>query len=445
MGLRQPIQPAVAARPPVAERTAGGAECRLFPLPRRIESPKPDLAPGSHWTQPNRRRALRRPHRGRARRVPDATAPSAPAAQPTPPGGKLKIEKQAWGKTPDGARRRPLHADQRERDGGQDHQLRRHRHRAARPRQGRQAGRRRARLRQPRRLPRRATPTSAPSSAATPTASPRASSRSTARSTRSPRNNGPNHLHGGVKGFDKVVWKAEPVTDGDGPSVQLTYISPDGEEGYPGNLDVDRDLHADRRQRAAHRLHAPRPTRPTVVNLTNHTYFNLAGAGAGDILDHELMLNGRPATRRSTRRSSRPARSSRSRARRSTSRKPTPIGARIERDARAGDSGGYDHNFVLEHRHGRRPRASPRACASPTSGPRDGGLHDRAGRAVLHRQLPRRQAQRQGRQAPTSKHDGFCLETQHFPDSPNKPNFPSTVLKPGEKYQEVTTFKFSAK
>lgn len=250
-------------------------------------------------------------------------------------------------------------------------------------------------------------------------------------------NNGPNHLHGGVKGFDKVVWKIEQAkAQGDEAVLKLGYLSKDGEEGYPGNLKctVTYTLTADDELKMRYEATTDKPT---VLNLTNHSYWNLAGQGAGDILGHELMLNADRYTPvdeglittgelKSVKDSP------------MDFTKPMTIGSRIKQV----DIGGYDHNFVLNGKTGKM-----KLCAKvyePTSGRvmeirttepgvqfytgnfLDGTLTGKDGKVY-------------------QKHYAFCLETQHFPDSPNKPNFPSVVLRPGEKYDITTVHKFSAK
>jgi aldose 1-epimerase len=252
-------------------------------------------------------------------------------------------------------------------------------------------------------------------------------------------NNGKNHLHGGLRGFDKVVWQASEREDPDGSAIELRYRSKDGEEGYPGNVDAavtytlteKNELRID---------YAATADKPTVVNLTNHSYFNLAGHGEGDILGHELMIDadrftpvdegliptgelqpveGTPFDFRT----------------------PTPIGARInDKDQQLAFGKGYDHNYVLNGTAGSlrlvvrvtEPK-SGRVLEVLTTEPGlqfysgnflDGTIHGKNGKAYGHR-------------------SGFCLETQHFPDSPNKPKFPTTVLRPGEKYQTTTVYRFS--
>ncbi|HYX27871.1 MAG TPA: aldose epimerase family protein [Pyrinomonadaceae bacterium] len=248
-------------------------------------------------------------------------------------------------------------------------------------------------------------------------------------------NNGHNHLHGGFRGFDKVVWQTNKTEDG----LQLTYFSKDGEENYPGNLEakVTYSLTETNELRIEYRAATDRAT---IVNLTNHSYFNLAGSGT--ILGHELTIDadaftpvddrliptgeikavaGTPMDFTSAR----------------------PIGSRINDcfDQLQMAGGGYDHNFVLRTASGTlrhiataREPASGRVLRIATTEPGvqfysgnflDGSIVGKYG--IAYR-----------------KHSGFCLETQHFPDSPNHPNFPTTVLRPGEEYRHTTILKFSA-
>jgi len=254
-------------------------------------------------------------------------------------------------------------------------------------------------------------------------------------------NNGPNHLHGGVKGFDKVVWSTAPAETDSSAAVAFSYVSPAGEEGYPGTLRArvtytltDRDeLRVD---------YLATTDQATPVNLTQHSYFNLAGAGTRDILDHELMIAadrytpvdatliptgelapvaGTPFDFRTS----------------------TAIGARIaQHDVQLQNGKGYDHNWVL-NRAGAAEGALVLAArvTEPTTGRTldvfttepgiqfysgnflDGTIMGKDGRVYQHRY-------------------GFCLETQHYPDSPNHPNFPSTILRPGREYRSTTVFRF---
>ena len=249
-------------------------------------------------------------------------------------------------------------------------------------------------------------------------------------------NNGPNHLHGGPqRALDKVDWHGE-VAEATGPGVRFTYTSPDGEESFPGTLQlaVTYTLTDDYGLRIEYEATT---NRPTVVNLTNHTYFNLVGHGAGTILDHELWLDadrytpvdetliptGKLADVTGT-----PL----------DFRTPSKIGRRIA-DLVETPAGGYDHNFVLNGTAGtlrriaevREPR-SGRVLIVETDQP---GVQLYTGNG-LHGQLGK-----QGQRYP--RHSAFCLETQHFPDSPNQPNFPSTVLRPGETYCQVCVYRFA--
>ncbi|QRN94233.1 galactose mutarotase [Archangium violaceum] len=254
-------------------------------------------------------------------------------------------------------------------------------------------------------------------------------------------NNGVNHLHGGLKGFDKVVWTAEPFENDQGMGIVLTYVSPDGEEGYPGTLTARVTYTLTGDDELVFDYHAT-TDKATPVNLTQHSYFNLAGDGKGDILSHVVTINadrfvpidptsiplgdlrdvtGTPFD----------------------FRRPTAIGARIrQEDEQLRNGQGYDHSFVFD-KGGKagEPTLAARVL-EPTTGRvmeilttepgmqfysgnfLDGTLKGKKG-AVYHRRF------------------GFAMETQHLPDSPNQPGFPSTILRPGEHYRSRSVYRFS--
>jgi aldose 1-epimerase len=250
-------------------------------------------------------------------------------------------------------------------------------------------------------------------------------------------NDGPNSLHGGLKGFDKKVWQAREVPGGD-PALELTYVSKDGEEGYPGTLTAK----ATYTLTAANELridYSATTDKDTVVNLTNHSYFNLAGQGEGDILGHAMQINASKftpvdATLIPTG-ELRPVDGTPF-----DFRQPTAIGARINNDdEQLKLGGGYDHNFVVDGHAGTLRLAA--RVTEPTSGrvlevsTTEPGVQFYTGNFL--------NGDAKGKGKVYQKRYGFCLETQHFPDSPNQPAFPTTTLKPGAEYKSTTVFKFS--
>ena len=256
-----------------------------------------------------------------------------------------------------------------------------------------------------------------------------------------PINDGPNHLHGGPQGFDKQVWQGRTFENANGPGVEFTYISADGEAGYPGKLTarVTYQLGADNDITISYQATT---TKPTVVNLTNHTYFNLSGDLARDILSEQLRINANRFT--PVDKTLIPTGELREVANTPFDfRKSTAIGQRIEdSDEQLSDAKGYDHNWVLDE-------ATPGAMIEAAE------LYDPvSGRVLTVRTMqPGIQfysgnfldGSLEGRGKSFSHRIALCLETQHFPDSPNHPGFPSTVLRPGETFKSQTVFVLSTR
>ena len=253
-------------------------------------------------------------------------------------------------------------------------------------------------------------------------------------------NNTPNALHGGEQGFDQRLWNARPYASANGPALELSHLSVDGEEGYPGNLNVkvtytltyDGTLEVE---------YDASTDAPTIVNLTNHTYWNLTGNASQDILEHELLVHADHITPVDE-----------------TSiptgaflpvegtpfdfRQPRSIGARVDEDhEQLRFVGGYDHNFVLLEGSGLKPAAtlydpfSGRQLEIRTTEP---GMQVYSGN-LLDGSIVGKGSQRYDRRR------AVCLETQHFPDSPNHPDFPSTLLLPGQRFTSRTTYAFSSR
>lgn len=253
-------------------------------------------------------------------------------------------------------------------------------------------------------------------------------------------NNNGNHLHGGVRGFDKVTWRAEGAVVDGAAQLRLTYVSKDQEEGYPGRLAVEVTYIWSNRNELKINYSA-QTDRATILNPTNHAYFNLAGAGGGDILQHQLVINALRFT--PTDRTSIPNGELRSVVGTPFDfRRATEIGARIgTRDEQLAFGSGYDHNFVIDKPAGQLGLAAE--VYDPKSGRVLRVLTTEPGVQFYSGNFLDGAVGKQGLRYP--KRSGFCLEAQHYPDSPNKPNFPSTVLRPNERYSQTTIYAFSTR
>ncbi len=246
-------------------------------------------------------------------------------------------------------------------------------------------------------------------------------------------NAGPHHIHGGREGFQRIVWDAEAVRSETAVGVRLTHQSPDGHEGYPGQLDVTvlYELTHDNQLRMVYTAETDQPTH---VNLTNHAYWNLAGAGTGDVLDHVVMLSAEAYL--PTDEAKLPTGEIRPVAGTVMDfRQPRRIGERIEQV----EGQNYDHCFVLGTAAGGEPRLIARV-QDPCSGRMMEVLTNQPGVQFFTARFLSDRFQAGGR--PYGPYFGLCLETQHYPDTPNQPHFPSTVLRPGEVYYHETIHRF---
>ena len=255
-----------------------------------------------------------------------------------------------------------------------------------------------------------------------------------------PINNAPNSLHGGTTGFNRHLWTATPGTSADGPTLTLSYLSKDGEEGYPGNLRVQ-VVYTLTNADALRLDYTATTDKPTVLNLTNHSYFNLNYGQAKDILGHELTLN----AERFTPVDNTLIPTGQLQAVAGTPmdfRQPHAIGERMKQVPGAAP-GGYDHNWVLADA----MRAAPALAATvyePTSGRTMKVYTDQPGVQFYSGNFLKGNLKGKGG-VTYGQHAGFCLETQHFPDSPNEPTFPSTVLRPGETFHSTTEYRFGVR
>jgi aldose 1-epimerase len=252
-------------------------------------------------------------------------------------------------------------------------------------------------------------------------------------------NNGVNHLHGGLVGFDKVVWTGEALNDEQGQGVRFTYVSADGQEGYPGELTLHVTYHLTANNEVTIDYEAT-TTKATPINVTNHAYFNLSGDVARDILGEVLTINADRFTPVDT--GLIPTGELRDVAGTPFDfRTPTPIGARIDQeDAQLAAGPGYDHNWVLN-----KPEPGALSVAAVLTDPTSGRVMEvrTTEPAIQFYSGNFLDGSLSSRGATFARRWALCLETQHYPDSPNHPDFPTTILRPGETYTSRTVYAFS--
>lgn len=253
-------------------------------------------------------------------------------------------------------------------------------------------------------------------------------------------NNGPNSLHGGKVGFDKAIWHAQPLIRDGQPGIRFSHTSPDGDEGYPGNLEVVMHYWLTKKNGLVIDYRA-RTDKTTILNLTNHSYFNLKGEGKGDILDHELKLGAKAYT---------PVDENLIPTGEIAPVKGTPfdftrkqpLGSRVQsEDLQLQRGNGYDHNFVLDSQDGSLAKAAE--VTEPKSGRVMQVFTTEPGVQLYIGNFLDGPVGKSGK--PYNFRNGFCLECQHYPDSPNQKNFPSTLLRKGEIYSQVTEYRFSVR
>lgn len=247
-------------------------------------------------------------------------------------------------------------------------------------------------------------------------------------------NSPPNHIHGGEGGFHRALWRGEPEDAPEGPGVRFRRVSPDGEDGYPGTLSVE-ILYTLTRANGLRIDYLATTDRPTPVNLTNHSYFHLGGHGAGSVLDHVISIKASRCTARGD--SGLPGAVLPVEGTPLDLRDPARVGGRIEALSAAG---GFDHNYVVDRWEGEACRLVAEVI-EPLKGRRMEVFTTQPGVQFYTANVLTPTTGKSG--AAYDRHCALCLETQHFPDSVNRPDFPSTILRPGDIYRETTEYRFS--